>query len=140
MLALTYLVLYVIHPQELVLNKIKGYYRCDKCCRKIIWNGKSNFPKTDAPLRVDAHFDERNSTENIWMKGPLYCRPGASVISQIPGFRIPSVFVVYRSSSLKACLSFPCYKHFKLFSVITICLLNLFLCEMYSSPNPVFIC
>ena len=96
-----------------------GYHGCDKCTQNGVWARKMTYPETNAPLRIDASFNEMADEEHhkgptpfcqinlgmvsqfpidymhlvclgvmkrlilLWMKGPLICRLGSRVITEI---------------------------------------------------------
>lgn len=48
-------------PARAFVKQVKGhsgYYGCDKCVTKGVWDGKLTFPEIDADLRTDVQFDE----------------------------------------------------------------------------------
>ncbi|KAL5022613.1 hypothetical protein ScPMuIL_001768 [Solemya velum] len=61
-------------PARAYVKQVKGhttYYGCDKCCQKGLWKGKMTFPRTDAPTRTDAQFDEMVNEEHHLGPPPL---------------------------------------------------------------------
>lgn len=48
-------------PARAFVKQVKGhtgYYGCDKCTQKGMWEGKTTFPEMNSPLHTDAHLDE----------------------------------------------------------------------------------
>lgn len=54
-------------PARAFVKNVKahsGYFGCEKCCQRGVWNGKVTFSSTDSHLRTDADFRSRNNPEH----------------------------------------------------------------------------
>ena len=60
-----------------------GYFGCDKCSQRGLWNEKLSFPETDAPQRTNASFGETSNIEQHLASSPFRVLP-IGMVSQFP--------------------------------------------------------
>lgn len=73
-------------PAKAYVKQVKGhsgYYGCDKCQQKGVWQSKITFPEVDAPLRTDVQFDEMLNEEHHLGPSPFRTL-SVGMVSQFP--------------------------------------------------------
>lgn len=73
-------------PARAFVKQVKGhtgYFGCDKCVTKGVWDGKMTFPEIDAPPRIDAQFDEMSDVSHHTGQSPIR-ELNIGMVSQFP--------------------------------------------------------
>lgn len=65
------------------VKSFSGYHGSDKCTQNGTWIGKMTYPETNAPLRTDASFANRDDEDHYKGVSPL-TQIQIGMVSQIP--------------------------------------------------------
>lgn len=73
-------------PARAFVKQVKGhsgYFGCDKCVQRGVWEGKMTFPDINAELRTDCQFDEMSQIPHHLGQSP-FNKISLGMVSQFP--------------------------------------------------------
>ncbi|KAG1690735.1 hypothetical protein GQR58_007599 [Nymphon striatum] len=96
-------------PAKAYIKQIKGhsgYSGCDQCSQDGYWNKKMTFPETNAALRTDVSFAEKQDEEHHIGRTPFSNLP-VGMVSQFPPDRMHLVYLGVVKRMIGLCMKGP---------------------------------